>query len=386
MNVGIVCEYNPFHLGHQKQIDIIREQFGLETGIICAMSGNYVQRGHPAVFDKSLRAEAAVRCGADLVVELPVTAALSSAEGFAEVGVSVLSRLCDSLCFGAETPDARLLSETAQALLREDFSVLLRRMLDTGISFPAARQAALEAMGLPGAILEAPNNILAVEYCKAILRRSSSMKPCAIFREGSYHAEKADRDNPSATSLRLRLQTGLGISEYLPKDAGMVFAEAPIHTLDAGQRAILGKLRSMTDAEFEALPFGSEGLWRKLMQVSRCTASLEEIASAVKSKRYTRSRIDRMILCAFLGITAEMMEAEIPYVRVLAFNDRGRELLGRVKKDGFFLNAGQPTHHPLWVMEQRWEDLYGLFRVCAPGEPGAAKKRRVFYRQDCSQI
>ena len=142
----------------------------------------------------------------------------------------------------------------------------------------------------------------------------------------------------------------------------------------------------MQETEFENLPFGSEGLWRKLMRACREENTLEEIITAAKSKRYTRSRIDRMILCAFLGITAEMMEAEIPYVRVLAFNDRGRELLGRVKKDGFFLNAGQPTHHPLWVMEQRWEDLYGLFRVCAPGEPGAAKKRRVFYRQDCSQI
>lgn len=386
MNVGIVCEYNPFHRGHQKQFDAVRKEFGPETGIICAMSGNYVQRGHPAVFDKSLRAEAAVRCGADLVVELPVTASLSSAEGFAAGAVAVLSLLCDSLCFGAETPDAALLQETAQTLLSQPFSSLLRRELDTGVSFPSARQAALEAMGLSGAILESPNNILAVEYCKAILRQSVSMKPYPILRQGSYHAKDADFENPSATSLRLRLTSGLSISEYLPDAAGMVLAEAPIHTLQAGQRAILGKLRTMTDAEFEALPFGSEGLWRKLMQVSRRCAALEEIASAVKSKRYTRSRIDRMIMCAFLGITAEMMEAAPPYVRVLAFNDRGREILGSVKKSGFFVNAGQPTDNPLWGTEQRWEDLYGLFRVSEPGEPGSAKSRRVFYLQDCSQI
>ena len=135
----------------------------------------------------------------------------------------------------------------------------------------------------------------------------------------------------------------------------------------------------MEDAEFEVLPFGSEGLWRKLMRESRTQATLEAIASAVKSKRYTRSRIDRMILCAFLGITAPMLEAEIPYVRVLAFNDRGREILSGTKKDGFFLNAGQPAPHPLWEMEQRWEDLYGLFQTGAPGQPGAAKNRRVFY-------
>ena len=379
MNVGIVCEYNPFHLGHRKQIDSIREKFGANTGIICAMSGNYVQRGHPAVFDKTIRAEAAIRCGADLVVELPVTTSLSSAEGFAAGGVAVLSRLCDGLCFGAETADLRQLLGTAEALLSEDFPKLLRRELDTGRSFPAARQAALEKMGLPGAILKSPNNILAVEYCKAILRQSSPMQPLPIFREGSYHAKEADFENPSATSLRIRLQNGLEISEYLPEPAGRVFAGAPIHTLEAGQRAVLSRLRTMEDAEFEVLPFGSEGLWRKLMRESRTQATLEAIASAVKSKRYTRSRIDRMILCAFLGITAPMLEAEIPYVRVLAFNNRGREILSGAKKDGFFLNAGQPAPHPLWEMEQRCEDLYGLFQTGAPGQPGAAKNRRVFY-------
>lgn len=379
MNVGIVCEYNPFHLGHRKQIGIIREKFGANTGIICAMSGNYVQRGHPAVFDKTIRAEAAIRCGADLVVELPVTTSLSSAEGFAAGGVAVLSRLCDGLCFGAETADLRQLLGTAEALLSEDFPKLLRRELDTGRSFPAARQAALEKMGLPGAILESPNNILAVEYCKAILRQSAPMQPLPIFREGSYHAKEADFENPSAASLRIRLQNGLEISEYLPEPAGRVFAGAPIHTLEAGQRAVLSRLRTMEDAEFEVLPFGSEGLWRKLMRESRTQATLEAIASAVKSKRYTRSRIDRMILCAFLGITAQTLEAAIPYVRVLAFNDRGREILNGAKKDGFFLNAGQPAPHPLWEMEQRWEDLYGLFQAGAPGQPGAAKNRRVFY-------
>lgn len=379
MNVGIVCEYNPFHRGHWKQIDWIRREFGAETGIICAMSGNYVQRGHPAIFDKTLRAEAAVRCGADLVVELPVTIALSSAEGFAAGGVAVLSRLCDGLCFGAETADTELLQATAQALLSEDFPPLLRRELDKGRSFPAARQAALEAMGLSGQVLETPNNILAVEYCKAIFHQSSDMKPIPISREGSYHAVNADLENPSATSLRLRLEQGLDITEFLPDAAGQVFAGAAVHTLEAGQRAVLGKLRTMTDGEFEALPFGSEGLWRRLMRESRAQAALKDIASAVKSKRYTRSRIDRMILCAFLGITAEMMDMDIPYVRVLSFNDRGREILKGAKKSGFFVNAGQPVDHPLWELEQKWEDLYGLFQTGIPGLPGGEKDRRVVY-------
>lgn len=379
MNVGIVCEYNPFHRGHQKQIGLIRKNFGADAGIICAMSGNYVQRGHPAIYEKSLRAEAALRCGADLVVELPVTTTLSSAEGFAAGGVAVLSRLCDGLCFGAEDADDALLQATARALLSEEFPPLLRRELEKGCSFPAARQAALEAMGLSARILESPNNILAVEYCKAILRQSSSMKPIPILREGRYHAEEADRDNPSATAVRLRLEKGLDVSAFLPEKAGQVFQDAPIHTLEAGQRAILARLRTMTDMEFEALPFGSEGLWRKLMHESRKQASLEAIATAVKSKRYTRSRIDRMILCAFLGITEEVLNMEIPYVRVLGFNDRGRNILKHVKKSGFFVNAGQAVDHPLWELENRWEDLYGLFQRGVPGQPGNAKNGRVIY-------
>ncbi len=379
MNVGIVCEYNPFHRGHRKQIGVIREKFGAESGIICAMSGNYVQRGHPAIFDKTLRAEAALGCGADLVVELPVTTALSSAEGFASGGVAVLSRLCDELCFGAETADPDLLEKTARALLGEEFPPLLHRELDKGLSFPAARQAALEKMGLSGKLLESPNNILAVEYCKAIARQSSPMRPLPISREGSYHAEEANFENPSATSLRLRLQKGLDIAAYLPEATGQVFTGAPIHTLEAGERAVLSKLRTMTEAEFEALPFGSEGLWRKLMHESRAQATLEDIASAVKSRRYTRSRIDRMILCAFLGITAEMMHMGIPYVRVLGFNNRGREILNGVKKSGFFVNAGQPVDHPLWTLEQKWEDLYGLFQEGTTGRPGGAKNNRVIY-------
>ena len=382
MNVGIICEYNPLHRGHQKQIRRIREDFGPRTGIVCAMSGNYVQRGHPAIVEKRIRAKAAVRCGADLVVELPVTVCLSSAEGFAAGGVAILSRLCQGLCFGAETADAALLDRTARALLSEDFPPLLRKELDTGKSFPAARQAALEAMGLPGEILASPNNILAVEYCKAILRQGSCLKPLPIVREGSYHAQEADVENPSATSLRARMCAGLDIEPYLPEEAAPLFSEAPLHTLQDGERAVLARLRTMTDAEFEALPFGSEGLWRKLMHAARKEATLEAVASAVKSKRYTRSRIDRMILCAFLGITQEIMDAPIPYARILAFNDRGREILAGAKGDGFFCNAGQSVDHPYQALEQRCEDLYGLFRQDTPDAPGGAQKGRVFYLRD----
>ncbi|MEE1327378.1 MAG: nucleotidyltransferase family protein [Oscillospiraceae bacterium] len=380
--VGIVCEYNPLHKGHVKQFQIIRSLLGEDTAIICLMSGNFVQRGMPAIMDKSLRAKAAILCGADLVLELPVTCALSSAEGFAAGGVEILGNFCDYLCFGSESGDAKSLTDTAQALLSDSFPPLLREYLDTGMSFPAARQAALEAMGLDGDLLSLPNNILAVEYCKAILSQNVPMQPLPIIREGSYHAEMPDADNPSATAVRNLMQQNLDWNPYVAPAAADVFADAPLHTLQAGERAILGRLRTMTDAEFKALPYGSEGLWRKFMHACRSYATLEEIIAATKSKRYTRTRIDRMVMCAFLGISAETLAEPAPYTRVLAFNDTGRAVLKEAKKAGTFLNAGESADHPYWDLEKRCGDLYGLFCTDSIAAPGVEESRRVYYHKE----
>lgn len=377
--VGIICEYNPLHLGHRKQIRRIREAFGEETAVVCAMSGNFVQRGAPAILDKSCRAQAAVLCGADLVLELPVTAALSSAEGFAAGGVEVLAPVCDTLCFGAETADKSLLLSTAETLLSPRFSLLLRAQLDTGKSFPAARQAALEEMGLSG--VTQPNDILAVEYCKAVLSQNVPMDIFPIHRQGSYHAETADEENPSATAVRNLMLNAYNWRACVPKEARQIFETAPLHSLTAGERAVLGKLRTMTEAEFEALPYGSEGLWRKLMHASRREATLEDILTAVKSKRYTRSRLNRMVMCAFLGITREMLEAPVPYTRVLAFNDKGRAILKEAKKTGLFLNAGEAADHPYWDLEQKCGDLYGLFCTEGMEPPGIEVQRRIYYHK-----
>ena len=379
MTVGIICEYNPLHLGHKKQIDLIRQRFGPETVIICAMSGNFVQRGMPAIIDKSCRAQAAVLSGADLVLELPATVALSSAEGFAVGGVEILSKFCDYLCFGAETPDEEKLMDTARALLREAFPPLLKQHLENGKSFPAARQAALEQMGLDADILAQPNNILAVEYCKAILVQGCAMKPWAIHREGSYHAEIADSENPSATAVRNLMLIAHNWKNCVPKATRSVFESAALHTIAAGERAVLAKLRTMTDGEFEALPYGTEGLWRKFMHACRKESSLETIIAATKSKRYTRTRIDRMVMCAFLGITQDTLQAQIPYIRVLAFREAGRLILSQYKKEIAFVNAGENPGHPFWEKEKLWGSLYGLFAVETPEDPTAEENRRVFY-------
>lgn len=373
---GIICEYNPLHLGHKKQLGSIRaaDPDGI---IVCLMSGNYVQRGHPAIVDKSIRAKAAIMAGADLVLELPITAALSSAEGFASEGVRILSNFCTHLCFGAETADTALLMQTAHALLSERFPILLRQQLDQGLSFPAARSKALEEMGISA--ITKPNDILAVEYCKAILLQKSALIPMPIQRGGDYHAETADENNPSATALRkLMLEGGIWL-DYVPQEVRDIFREAKLHRLSAGERMVLAKLRTMTEEAFEAIPFGSEGLWRKLMHNARRFASLEDVITATKSKRYTRTRLDRMVMCAFLDISAEMMASPAPYVRLLALNDRGRTIL-RQKKDRFpVINAGESADHPYWELEKRAGDLFGLFCTDAPEPPKAEENRRVVY-------
>jgi len=376
--IGIICEYNPLHLGHKKQIDTVKAACP-DSGIVCLMSGNYVQRGAPAIIDKTLRGQAAIHCGADLVLELPLTASLSSAEGFAGEGVRILGGFCNRLCFGAESAAKDSLLETAKALLSPGFTERLRIELDKGVSFPAARQAALQAMGLQADILTQPNDILATEYCKAILAQNLKMEPMPILREGGYHDTAIDEENPSATALRRSMEAQKDWTRYVPEAARAVFAGATLHTLSAGEQAILYRLRTMDDAEFEALPFGSEGLWRKLMHNARKYTTLEEILTATKSKRYTRTRLDRMVMCAFLGLSQRDLETPAPYVRVLALNSKGREILKLARQTGSFPNAGEWMDSPYRLLEQRAGRLYSLF--AKGGElPASEKDRRVFYR------
>lgn len=378
--VGIICEYNPFHLGHKKQLDTLRRELGEDTAIVCVMSGNFVQRGDCAILDKSLRAKAAVQCGADLVLELPVTYALSSAEGFAAGGVEILSQFCDSISFGTEHGNDETLMATAQALLCPEFAPALRQHLDRGISFPAARQAALADIGCDHRLLESPNDILAVEYCKAILTQNASMEILPITRHGNYHDTAPQKDDPSATAVRALMENRGNWQDFVPDAAAGIFQGGAIHSRKAGERVILTRLRTMNDEEFEALPYGSEGLWRKLMHASRECATLEDIITATKSKRYTRTRLDRMVMCAFLGITREQMCQPAPYARVLALGRQGMTLLKQARKSGFFPHVGDVTKDPYETLETRCDRLYGLFCEDSPELPNV--KRRVFVKKE----
>lgn len=378
--IGVICEYNPFHNGHAKQLSFMKSQ----GAAVCLMSGNYVQRGEPAVLDKYVRAAAAVACGADLVLELPVTYALRSAEGFASGGVEVLGKLgcIDALCFGSESGREEELMQTAKLLLTEQFAQKLRSELASGVSFPCARQNALEAIGGSGALLENPNDILAVEYCKAILRQGSSLVPSALAREGSYR-DSVDPKNPSASVLRERERW----EGFVPEKALRLYDSAVRCCVACGERAWLARLRGMSEQEFAHLPYGSEGLWRKLMHACREQATLEEIVAATKSKRYTRTRLMRMLLCAYLGITKDLLEREAPYARVLAMNEAGQKILREARETGVIpiLNAGERAPESEYAqLERRASDLYGLFASTPePAAPNAEGTARVVpYRCD----
>ena len=360
---GVICEYNPFHLGHARQLGLIRQQLGQEAAIVCLMSGNYVQRGEPAVFDKCVRARAAVEAGASLVLELPVTYALRSAEGFAAGGVSILSRLgCGFLSFGCESGDGDAILRAAEASRSSEFEQTLHANIQTGLSYAAARQRALEALGQDGQLLTRPNDILAFEYCRAILTQNSPMHPLAVLRPGDYHADTPDAEHPSATAVRRLILSGSGWRQYVP--AACTYENAVPHALLWGEKAMLARLRGMEQADWARAAHGSEGLWSKVWKAVQAQPDYERILEASKSKRYPRTRLQRLLLCAYLGIDAQALLCEAPYVRVLAFDEMGRAVLRQAKKTGGLplVNAGQtPPDTAYGALERRCAALYGLF-------------------------
>ena len=382
--VGVICEYNPFHLGHARQLELLRQKLGPETAIVCLMSGNYVQRGEPAIFDKCVRARAAVEAGADLVLELPVTAVLRSAEGFAAEGVRILSALgCGFLGFGCESGDGDASLRAAEASCMPEFEQALHTNMQTGLSYAAARQRALEALGQDGQLLMKPNDILAFEYCRALLTQNSPMRPLAVLRPGDYHAYTPDAENPSATAVRRLILSGGDWRRYVPAEC--LYEEAAPHALIWGERAMLARLRGLEKQDWARAAHGSEGLWSKVWRAVQTQPDYESILAAAKSRRYPRTRLQRLLLCAYLGIDAGQLAEVPPYVRTLAFDERGQTLLRQAKKRGeiCLVNAGQrPPDLPYYAMECRAADLYTLFG--APGTcccAGMEQKYRIFRKK-----
>lgn len=369
--VGVVCEFDPLHRGHER---LLRRAGESGRVLVCAMSGNFTQRGGAACVEKFARAEMAVRCGADLVVELPTPWAMATAEKFADGGVSLLAQCgVKTLYFGSECGDTDALWATAEALLRADVHRAIRLEMDGGLPYAAARQAVLERETGLGALLAQPNNTLAVEYLKAIRRRGLAAEAVTVRREDGGHHGTA-----SASHIRALLAAGQEAKAFAlmpPQAADILGREMKKGLAPADparlERAILARLRLMNEHDFASYDSGGEGLYRRVYRAVQEGGSLGDILTRATTKRYPTARVRRMLWAVFLGLEAP--GEDIPYVRILAATEAGRKLLRQMQDAGVPVltkaaDVGRlgPSAEALFTREARRTDVYAL---ACPGSP-----------------
>lgn len=332
---AVIAEYNPFHNGHALHLRKTRELFGA-THIAAIMSGDAVQRGGCACVSKWVRADMALRCGADLVIELPPPWSAAGAERFALGGVALAQALgcVDILSFGSECGDISRITGAAGLLKSEQLSERLRELLSTGMTFAAARAAAAQELCPESKdVLSNPNDTLGVEYCRAIERLGAQMKPVCVKREGAAHDHfDCSQDIASASLLRERMAHGGDVWSFIPNDAKQPLSDAlERHSapalMERLDRAALYRLREMTAADFALLPDISEGLENRIYAAVRDAQSVAQVCAAAKTKRYALSRIRRIVYAAVLGMTAGDCGDTPPYIRILGMNAKGKELL-----------------------------------------------------------
>lgn len=369
--VGVVCEFDPLHRGHER---LLRRAGESGRVLVCAMSGNFTQRGGAACVEKFARAEMAVRCGADLVVELPTPWAMATAEKFADGGVSLLAQCgVKTLYFGSECGDTDALWATAEALLRADVHWAIRLEMDGGLPYAAARQAVLERETGLGALLAQPNNTLAVEYLKAIRRRGLAADAVTVRREDGGHHGSA-----SASHIRALLAAGQEAKAFAlmpPQAADILGREMKKGLAPADparlERAMLARLRLMNEHDFASYDSGGEGLYRRVYRAVQEGGSLGDILTRATTKRYPTARVRRMLWAVFLGLEAP--GEDIPYVRILAATEAGRRLLRQMQDAGVPVltkaaDVGRlgPSAEALFTREARRTDVYAL---ACPGSP-----------------
>ncbi len=367
MIFATAAEYNPFHNGHAYHISQIKK-LGAD-GIIAVMSGSFVQRGEPAVMSKFERAKCAVRNGVDLVLELPVSFSVGSAERFAAgcVRIAEATGVVSKFCFGSESANVPTFEKTVETLETPEFSSILKEELSEGKTFAAARATALKELGTFAP--EKPNDILAVEYIKELKRLKSKIVPVAIKRVGDYHGGSAGF--ASASEIRRKIDGGVLPKEDLPKETSETLeklllqgkAPAKIENLE---RMIIGFFRNAEAAELKEYYAVTEGAENRIIAAAKTATSIEDFYEKVKTKRYTMATVRRMIIAPFLGI--KKAEPTIPFLRVLAFNSRGAEIMKNVKKSSglpLITNftpelAAFPEFAEQIALERRATDIFSL--------------------------
>ena len=370
---GIVCEYNPMHNGHVYHIEQTRKKGA--THIVCAMSGNFVQRGECAFLDKWTRADIAVHCGADLVIDLPTPWSCSSAQNFAFGAVSLLTYAgIDMLSFGSEISDIALLEKCANASDDERVVEILKKSLSNGSSYPLSLyNAVCEIFGKETAdVISSPNSTLALEYIKSLKKLGSKAEILPIKRFASSHdATELNGAFSSASALRLLEDFNLA-KNFMPEYSFEKTLEqlkngyAPC-TLQNAERAILSSLRLISDSEMASFVDSENGLSNRIYNAVKTSVTLEELFGNIKTKNITMAKVRRSIMQIYLGINAQTAIQKPPYIKVLASNEKGFEVLKKIspdipviskhsdalKLDGFARN--------IYDLQCRTTDLFALF-------------------------
>ena len=346
--LAVICEYNPFHNGHLYHLNESKKLCNADF-TIAVMTGNFTERGELSLFDKWTKAQAAIRNGVDLVIELPTVYSVSSAENFAEGAIKLLNSLgiVDYVSFGSECGDLNLLKTVSSVLTDEpkELSNLISAQLKSGLSYPKARELAINTYfrgsKVYSQILSEPNNILAIEYLKAIKKYKSTMIPITIKRNYTdYNSKVVKNGMASATAIRELLKNNKKIHRLVPYETYEIIEDKlnkkDFYTdLNVFEKEILYELRKMSIDEVANLPDVTEGLENKIKYAVGISNNLEDLINNIKSKRFTRTRIQRILVCALLGITKKDMNISrkaTPYIRVLGFNNDGKRIISSISR------------------------------------------------------
>lgn len=344
--LAIVAEYNPFHNGHLYHLQKSKKELNPDYSI-CVMSGNFCERGDTSIIDKWSKAEAALKCGFDLVIELPVLYSTSSAENFAEGALKILDAFGNNviLSFGSECGDLSILNNIANILCDEpkEFTTILTHELSKGLSYPKARENALllylNDVRKYANVLSSPNNILGIEYLKAIKKLKSKVKPFTIKRiDAGYNSLKVKDRLASATAIRNLLKNNEDVKKLMPAPAYNILLDNINHgkmvsDISAFEKEIIYTLRKMSLEEIANLQDVTEGLENSIKQAANSCNNLEDLINSIKSKRYTRSRIQRILIYSILNITKKDIQDSYkvkPYIRVLGVSQKGKTLLSEI--------------------------------------------------------
>lgn len=356
--VGIICEYNPFHTGHEHHINKIRNEFGEDTAIIAIMSGNYTQRGEIAVIDKSTRAEAAVKCGINLVLELPFPFSSSSAEFFAKSGVKIANELkiIDTLSFGSESGQIDALIKISENMLSEDYKNEIQRLINSNsernVGYPQlCEKAYVNIFGTLNRFFFSSNNILAIEYIKALKEQNSPITPHTVKREGADYTEEkiTNKVYQSASAIRKTMFTDIySALKYIPNNARNIISSAFKNKkapCDAERlsSAILSYFRlNLPSAECDIHDAGG-GLYNRLKNASFEATSISTLTELADTKKYTSARIRRAMWNSFFGVTSSEVQELPRYTQVLAMDSVGRKILKEIKKTSDFPVITKPS-------------------------------------------